>query len=103
VKSLEDIGIPELTSEQTESLCAIAEEAARKHVLSKVSQKNVEVLNVCAEVEGTRPVRLTVDVDVELAASAKGVNAEKLVDEATEVAFKAAEKYLRELKCPSFR
>jgi len=103
VKSLEDIGIPELTSEQTESLCTIAEEAARKHVLSKVSRKNVEMLNVCAEAEGTKPVRLTVDVDVELAASAKGVNAEKLVDAATEAAFKAAEKYLRELRCPSLR
>ena len=58
---------------------------------------------MCAEVEGTRPVRLTVDVDVELAASAKCVNAEKLVDAAAEAAFKAAEKYLRELKCPSPR
>ena len=103
MKSLEDIGIPELTSEQTECLCAIAEEAARKHVLYKVSRKNVEVLNVCAEVEGTRPVRLTVDMDVELVASVKGVNVEKLVGDATEAAFSAAGKYLRELRCPSPR
>lgn len=98
---MEDLGIPELTNEQTETLCTVAEEAARKHVLSKVTSKNVETLNVCAEVEGTKPVKLTVDVDIELAPSAKGVNGEKLVDEAVAAAFRTAEKYLRELKCPS--
>jgi len=103
VKALENLGIPELSNEQTEKLCAVAEEAARKHVLSKVSPKNVETLNVCAEAKGTKPVKLTVDVDIELAASAKGVNGEKLVDEAVATAFRAAERYLRELKCPSTR
>lgn len=98
---MEDLGIPELTSEQTETLCTVAEEAARKYVASKVSKKKLEALDVCAEVEGTKPVRLTVDVSFELVPSAKGVNSEKLVDEAVAVAFRAAEKYLRELKCPS--
>jgi hypothetical protein len=98
---LEDLGLPELTNEQTETLCAVAEEAARKHVLSKVSSKKVDRLNVCAEVEGSKPVRLTVDVDIELASSAKEVKGERLVDEAVAAAFRAAKKYLRELKCPS--
>jgi hypothetical protein len=98
---LETLGIPELTSEQTETLCTTAEEAAKKHILSKVSSKKLETLNVCAEVEGTKPVKLTVDVDIELLPSGKNINAKKLVNEAVKAAFKAAEKYLRELKCPS--
>lgn len=98
---MEDLGIPELTSEQIEALCTLAEEAARKHVLSRVSAKKVEALNVCAEVEGTKPVRLAVDVGVELAPSVEEVKSENLVDEAVAAAFKAAERYLRELRCPS--
>lgn len=98
---MENLGISELTSEQTETLCTIAEEAARKHILSKVSKKQLETLNVCAEVEGTKPVKLTVGVDIELLPSVKGVSPEKLVNEAVRTAFKAAEKYLRKLKCPS--
>jgi hypothetical protein len=34
-----ELGIPELTTEQIEALCANAEDAARKYVLSKVSHK----------------------------------------------------------------
>ena len=98
---MENLGISELTSEQTETLCTIAEEAARKHILSKVSRKQLETLNVCAEVEGAKPIKLTVDVEVEFLPSAKGVSPEKLVDGAVKTAFKAAEKYMRELKCPS--
>jgi hypothetical protein len=58
---------------------------------------------VCAEVKGTKPVKLTMDVDIEFAAYAKGVDGEKLLSEAVATAFRAAEKYLRDLKCPSTR
>ena len=34
-------GIPELTDEQIEEICEIAEEAARKYILSKVPLKKI--------------------------------------------------------------
>ena len=98
---MEDLGLPELTNEQIEQLCSIAEEAARKHVLSKVPPKKVETLNISAEVEGTKPMQLTVDVDATLSASLKNFDVQKLCDDAVREGFAVAEKYLRELACHS--
>lgn len=97
---LKHIGIPELTSEQTEQLCIVAEEAARKYVHSQISKKNIEALNISVELEGTKPVTLTVDVDIDLSPSMENL-AQKLADEAIKEAFNSAEKYLRELACRS--
>jgi hypothetical protein len=58
VKMVENIGLPKLTSEQIEELCSLAEGAAKKHVLSKVALKELEALNISAEVEGEKPVTL---------------------------------------------
>ena len=93
------MGLADLNSEQIEKLCIIAEEAARRHVLSKVPSKKVEVLNISAEAEGTKPLKLTVDVDVILSASVKDIGVKVLCDDAVKRAFSAAEEYLRELKC----
>lgn len=97
---MEHIGIPELTSEQTEQLCVIVEEAARKYVYSQISKKNIEALNISVELEGTKPVTLTVDVDIDLSPSMENL-AQKLADEAMKEAFSSSEKYLRELACRS--
>jgi len=96
-----EIGIPELKSEQVEELCSIVEKTARQYVISKVSPKRIEALNISVETEGTKPVRLTVDVDVLLSPLMKKFNVQKLVDEAIKEAFTSAENYLRELKCHS--
>ncbi|MGD0977735.1 MAG: DUF3194 domain-containing protein [Candidatus Bathyarchaeia archaeon] len=98
---MEALGIPELTSEQVEELCLIAEKAAREHVLSKVSSKKIETLDISAEAEGARPVALKVDVAVTLSPSIKGFDVKKLVDEAVREAFISAEKHLREIACHS--
>jgi len=98
---VEDFGLPELTSEQIEQLCTIAEEASRKHVHSRITKKDIEALDVCAEVEGARPVNLTVDVDIELSQSVKGFDVKTLADEAVNEAFRAAEDYLRGIACRS--
>jgi hypothetical protein len=95
---VEELGILELTSEQIEELCLIAEETARKSILSKVSQKRIETLNVSVEADGTKPVSLAIDLDIALAPTLKDFDVKKLVDEAVKAAFAAAEKYLRELK-----
>jgi hypothetical protein len=96
---VEDLGIPELTDKQMEELCTMAEEAARRYVLSKLPSKGIKMLNVSAEAEGTKPLTLAVDVDITLTKLMKDYNAKNLVNEAVKEAFRAAEKYLRELKC----
>jgi len=98
---MEALGIPELTSEQIEELCLIAEKAAREHVLSKVSSKEIETLDISAEAEGTKPVALKVDVDVTLSPSIKDFDVQKFADEAVKEAFISAEKHLREIACHS--
>ena len=95
---MEKLGIPDLTTEQIETLCQTAENAARKHVLSKLSSKMVEKLNISVEAEGTKPVNITVEIDLELSPKMKNFDAGTLVNEAIKEAFKASENYLRKLK-----
>jgi len=95
---VKEIGIPELTSEEIEELCSIAEKAAREYVLSKVPPKRIDVLNVSVEAEGAKPVTLTIEVDVSLSPLMKNFDAQKLANEAVKEAYASAEEYVRELK-----
>ena len=95
---MNDLGIPELTTEQVEALCSNAENAARKYILSKVSSKIVEKLDISVEAEGPKPLNLTVDVDLALSQQGKDIDLKKLVDEAVKEALKTSEDYLRNLK-----
>ncbi len=96
---MEEIGIPELTSEQVEELCEVAERAAREYILSKVPARRISVLNITVETEGTRPVTVDVDMEINLSSLLKNLDVEKLVKEATKSAFTSVESYLRELAC----
>ena len=96
-----ELGLPELTTEQVTQLCTLAETAARKHVLSKVPSRKIETLNISAEAEGTKPLRLTIDVEVALSPEIRDFDSKELSDEAVKQAFVSAEKYLRELACHS--
>ena len=100
---LEEIGISELTHGQVETLCSIAEEAARKYVLSKVPSRKVPVLNITVDTEGSKPVTVDVEVEITLSALMKNYDVKKLAKEATKQAFKAVKAYLRELACKSTR
>ena len=100
---MEELGLPDLTSEQVEQLCSTAEEAARKHVLRRVPSKKIETMNISAEVDRTKPVRLAVDVDITLSTRAQSFNVQELADEAVKEAFASAEKYLRGLACPTLK
>lgn len=93
-----DFGIPELTNKQFEEACEAAEDAARKHILSQVSAKLLEKLDISVEAEGSKPVNFTVEVDLALSKEAKGVNQKALADQAVGKAFEAIETYLRKLK-----
>ena len=94
---MEELGLPELTTEQIEALCLTAENAARKHILAKIPSKMVERLNISVEVDGIKPVNLTVEIDIALSPQMKNLNLDKLVDEAVKEALKVSEKYLRQL------
>lgn len=94
-------GIPELTLEQVEELCELAEQAAREYVLSKVSTSRIVALDVAVDAEGTKPVTVNVDVTVVLSPLMKDFDVESLTKEATKQAFAQIEEYLRELKCKS--
>lgn len=98
---MEEIGIPELKSEQLEKLCEIAEKAAREHVLSKVSPRRITALNITVDTEGTKPVTVNVDVEVSLSPLMKGYDTEKLAKEATEKAFESIKEYLSGISCKS--
>jgi post-segregation antitoxin (ccd killing protein) len=93
-----ELGIPDLTTEQIETLCTTAENAARKHVLSKVSSKMVDRLDISVEALGSKPLRVTVEIDLALSIQAIGIDTKALVREAVNKAHIASEKYLRKLK-----
>ena len=95
---MEELGIPDLTTEQIETLCSTAENAARKHILSKAPLKMVDNLEISVEAEGTKPVNVTVEIGLALSPKLKGVDAEALVKEAVKEALAASENYLRKLK-----
>ncbi len=93
-----ELGLPELTTEQIESLCQLAENAARKHIQDKIGTKQTERLDISVEAEGTKPVDLTVEINLVLKESAKGIDADVLVKEAVAQAHLASENFLRKLK-----
>jgi virulence-associated protein VagC len=91
------MGISELTNEQVQKLCEIAENAAREYVTSKVSPKKITELNIIVEAEGDKPLILNVEIDLTLSPLMKDLDAQKLADQAVKEAFASAEKYLREI------
>lgn len=99
---LQEIGIPKLTEDQMQTLSEIVEKAARDYVMSKVPQRRVSKLDIVVETIGSKPVTISVDVDLVLSPLIrKTCNAERLANEASEVALEAAEEYLRETHCRS--
>ena len=97
MKLVEELGVPELASEHIEALCLIAEKAARRHVLTSFSSKMVESLSISVEAEGTKPLSLTVEIDLMLSPCNKEVDLKKIVRDATREAFRASDNYLRKL------
>jgi hypothetical protein len=93
-----ELGFPELTTEQIELLCQTAESAARKYILSMVPQKEIDSLDISVEADGTKPVNVTVEINLILAPQTKGIDAEALVKKAVDEAHKVTENFLRKIK-----
>ena len=83
------------TAEEVEQICEAAQEAARKHLLSKISVKQISDLDVTIEAVGDKPLVVSIDVAIELESG--DLDLEPLVDEATNLAFSAADAKAREL------
>jgi len=96
-----DDGIPELTDEQIEEICEVAEEAARKYILSKVPLKKILDFDITVETEGLKPLNVSVEINLELSPLMRNFDAEKLVEEAVKKAFEAIDKHLKGLSCKS--
>ncbi|MGD6852908.1 MAG: DUF3194 domain-containing protein [Candidatus Bathyarchaeia archaeon] len=96
-----ELGFPELSTEQIELLCQTTEDAARKYIQKQVPSKDIERLDISVEVEGTKPVSVTVEINLLLTKQTQGADAEELVKAATAKAHEATENYLRKLRCPS--
>ena len=94
-------GIPELTLEQVEQLCELAEQVVREYVLSKVTTNRIVSLDVTVDAEGTKPVTVNVDVTVVLSPLMKDFDVESLTKKAIKRAFAHIDEYLRELECKS--
>jgi hypothetical protein len=84
------------TDEEIEQMCLAAEDAARRHLMSKIPLKRLSDLEVMVEAVGDKPLMLSVDVAIELTSGNE--NVDPLVDDATNLAFAAAEAKARELK-----
>jgi len=96
---LEEIGIPELTSEQVEKLCEIGEKTARDYISSRISTRRISALDITIDVEGNKPITVNVDIEIVLSPLMKDYDAKGLVNEAKRKAFNAIEEYLRGLAC----
>ena len=83
------------TDDEIEAICAAAEEAARRFILSKISLKKLEDLNVAVEAVGDKPLSLNVEIAVETDLEDPSLSV--TIDEATDAAFAAAEAKVREL------
>ena len=90
------IGLPELSDEQILEVVEAGERAAREYVLSKLPAKKVYDIGVCIQVEGDRPLTITVDVELRVASSAK-IDPDALAREAAKKAMEAIEGKLREI------
>lgn len=98
---MEEMGLPELTSEQMAELCEIAEKAAREHILSEVPSNKISSLDITIDTEGTRPVTVSVDLAITLSQQLRDCDVERLGKEATKEAFASIERYLRTITCKS--
>ena len=86
-----------LSSEQVEKLCEIAEESARRYIMSKVSRQKVSDLNITVEAEKKETLMINVDVEVRLSPLLQELDVERLVKGAVDAAFNSIEEFLRKV------
>ena len=98
---MEEIGLEELTPEQQEQLCILAEKAARDYILSKIPPRKINTLNITIEIEGKRPITINAETEIQLASTKENIDINQLAEQATKKAIKATDEYLRQIVCKS--
>jgi hypothetical protein len=83
------------TDEEIEMICGAAEEAARQFILSKISLKKLEDLDLSVEGVGDKPLSVTVEIAIET--EPEDPELSTIIEHATDAAFVAAEAKVREL------
>ena len=83
------------SDEEIETICAAAEEGARRFILSKIPLKKLEDLNLVVEAVGDKPLSLSVEISLERQLEDHDLHT--TIDGATDAAFTAAEAKVREL------
>jgi len=92
-----------LSYEQLERLCELAEEAARRYVTSRIPDRGISDLSISVNSVDSETLNLEIDVEITLSPLFRKVDVKRLVKEAVNAAFKAAEEYLREISCRSMQ
>ncbi len=92
-----------LTTEEIEEICELAEEAARRHILSKMDWRRISSLNIMVEAGGKEELTFNVDVEVVLSPLHRGFDVNRLVDGAVKAAFKSIDESMEKYKCQSKR
>ena len=87
--------VSSLTYNQLVEICEEAEEAARRRILSEVSQRKISDLNITVDAEGGETLTITVDVELTLSPTARNVDVKSLTDEAVRAAFESIERSLK--------
>jgi hypothetical protein len=90
--------ISSLTYEEMEKICEVAEEAARKYIMSKVPSEYVSDISISVDLEGSESLNVEVDVEVEFSPLCRKINVREIVEGSVKAAFEAVEKYLDEIR-----
>ena len=98
---LKEVRRKSLSYEELERLCEIAEEAARRYVTSKIPNRGITDLSISVNSTDSERVNLEIDLEITLSPLFRNVDVKKLVKEAADAGFKAAEEYLRKIACRS--
>lgn len=89
--------VTSLTYKELEEICSIAEEAARRYILSRVPKNGVSDISISVSLESSETLNVDVDVEVRLSPLYRKINVKDLVEESVKAAFEAIEKYLEKL------
>lgn len=95
VPSLSERSISDLSYEELEKLCDLAEEAARRYIASRVPKEYISDLSISVDLEGSETINIDVDVEVRLSPLCRNIDARELAEGSVRAAFDAIEEYLR--------
>jgi hypothetical protein len=84
-----------LKQEEIEKICEAAEDAARRSLFSTLSPKQVSDFEIAVEVTGDKPLTLTIDISASPDLSNGRLG--RLIEEACDRGFEAAEQKAKEL------